>query len=323
MDIVLQSTGEHSWNVGEGWFNAANELGYKGRIFRPTAGWGAESPGDDDGLLSYLTDNTGELYLLLGFDWHSQPLHKSKEWRSAWKAAKGLKIAYLHESILHSCHIFENDLFLRALESISELVDGFIFTDLGDRGILERYKKPLFHVPFGVDTSVFKPVKSFGHRSKIPFFKGKTTPFFKASTYGERRKYINFLLANNLIRVLPYTEGKLDVCDLVGIYNSYKYSINFPSVFSNHPTRVTEAMACGCLVFTNRTHVDEVDKYFCDGEHLVYYDGPVELKAKIERYTTGDIGEEIAEKGRLYAEEKFSLKNQLVDIVSYFSGACG
>ena len=322
MDIILQSTGEHSWNVGEGWYNAANELGYKGKIFKATAKWGASNPYHDDGLLNYLKDNTGEFYLLLGFDWHSQPLHKNKEWREAWQATNGVKIAYLQESILHSCNIYNNDLFLRALESISDLVDGFLFTDLGDRGVLERYKKPILHLPFGVDTAVFKQEKPFESRSKTPFFKGKTTPFFKDSTYAERRGYIDYLLGNNLISVLPYTQGKLEVQDLVDIYNDYKYAINLPSVFSNHPTRVTEAMACGCMVFTNLTHIDEIDRSFCDGEHLVYYNSPVELKEKIARYTADGIGAEIARRGKLYVENNLSLKRQMAEIVNYFSGTC-
>lgn len=323
MDIILQSTGVHSWNVGEGWFNAARELGYDSRIFRTVAKWGADCPYSDDGLLDYLRHNTGNFYLLLGFDWHSQPLHKDKGWRRAWNAAKGVKIAYMQESILHSCRIYENDLFLKALDSISDLVDGFVFTDFADRDVLNRYGKPILHMPFGVDTSTFKQVIPFGRRNSIPFFKGKTSPFFKRSTYAERREYIDYLVGNELITVLPYTTGKLDVHDLVGIYNNYKYCINLPSVFSSHPTRVTEAMACGCLVFTNLIHVDKADRLFRDEEHLIYYDSPFELKEKIELYTNGCIGEGIAENGRLYVERHLSLKKQLAEVVDYFSGMCG
>ena len=73
--IVLPATGTHAWDITEGWVHALQRLNLLKRTFRPNAAWDDLTPSDDDGLLEFLRNNKEDYLILLGIDWHSQPLH--------------------------------------------------------------------------------------------------------------------------------------------------------------------------------------------------------------------------------------------------------
>ncbi|MFM6436468.1 MAG: hypothetical protein ACKPGO_17720, partial [Microcystis panniformis] len=98
IDVVLQATGLHGWSFSEGWVNALDRKGLLNRVFRPKADWTSDEPDDDDGLFEYLGKPQGDIILLLGFDWHSQPLHKTMRWKERWIKAPIVKIVTIPDS---------------------------------------------------------------------------------------------------------------------------------------------------------------------------------------------------------------------------------
>lgn len=322
IDLVLQATGSHAWSVGRGWVTAAAALGILGKAFAPKSNWGDADTAHDDGLFKYIGNPHSSIIFLLGFDWHSQCLHKSQRWREAWKANAQLKILYLQESIANSVRLFQSSAPYDCLVSAASLADLIVYTDLSDSEIVNSTGLPSLWQPFGVDTELFTPSTPFANRINRAFFRGKTTPYGSNKTYSERRYLINYLHGKALLDVIPYNSNEIDELSLAKAissdYNNYRISVNFPSIFSNHPTRVFEAMACGCAVITNKTGSPRVDNLFEHGRDLLYYQSADELSDLVQRLR-GDASysQTIANQGRKRVVGGFSLVHNLRMILNF------
>jgi glycosyltransferase involved in cell wall biosynthesis len=318
IDIVLQATGSHAWGVGGGWINGANKLGLLNRVFAPKANWGDPEVLSDDGLWSYLADPQADIMLLLGFDWHSQMLHSSPRWRERWLNSKILKILYVQESVENNCRLFENDLMRQAVISAMKCADAIVYTDITDETFFQNSGMPSLWQPFGVDDVVFNNKKAFQTRIARPFFRGKVTPFYTNKTYEERRELIQFLSEKNLIDLLPYKDKPVTPEEIAADFNDYQICINFPSLFSNHPTRVYEALACGCALITNLTGIPKVDDLFGHKEHLMYYSNREELLYAISLLSTDkDFSERLAKTGHEYALSRFTIDKHLLEVITW------
>jgi hypothetical protein len=317
LDIVLQATGVHSWNVGEGWKNAAKQQNILNRVFKPTSDWGLLEPKNDNGLFKYLKKETPDYILLLGFDWHSQCLHSTDKWKEAWHKNKSTKILYVQESLLNNSRQAGNDDMINAFKSASEFSDLVIYTDILDKQTVEEHSKKSSWFPFGADTSIFKMKIPLEKRKNRLFFRGQTTPYYGEQTYSERRELKGKLLEEGILEVIPYKRGLVKVEDIVAGYNEYIYAINFPSIFAGHPTRVTEAMSCGCVCFTNRTGIEENDDLFKDGENLFYYSGYDNFMDKWNE-VNNDIRlcNSVSENAMQAIKQSFSLESQLQKIIN-------
>lgn len=317
VDIVLQATGigQHAWGVGRGWENAARKLGMFHRTFAPTAQWGALDVDFDDGLFSYLANPEADIILLLGFDWHSQMLHNNPRWRERWASAPLHKVLYAQESIVRSCRQLGNTLPRQAALSAADLADLVVYTDVTDEAFVQVLGKPSLWQPFGVDDSVFAPSKAFAERKARAFFRGKVAAFTD-KTYVERRELIQFLQQHGAIDLLEYRDRPVAVEDLVADFNDYRIALNFPSVFSNHPTRVYEALASGCALVTNATGIAPIDDLFENGRHLQYYRNREELLEAVQSLSR-DAGraQRLAAAGREHVLAHFTLDRHLRQIV--------
>jgi hypothetical protein len=158
IDVVLQVTGIHGWNFSRGWVNALTRAHLLNRVFAPTAEWGAQKPADDDGLFEYLKHPQANIVMLLGFDWHSRPLHASSAWRERWQNARITKIAILQEhysaKVVHSTPTWQ-DLFTTAIANTIEGVDAIICNHEPDVEFLqvrELVTKPIIFQPFAIDS---------------------------------------------------------------------------------------------------------------------------------------------------------------------------
>lgn len=315
LDVVLQATGYHSWNVGEGWSRTAEELGMVNRTFRPRARWG-EACEDDDGLYSYLGNAQSAAMLLLGFDWHSQALHNSPRWRERWQNAGTRKIIYVQESVHHSVEVMHNTRMVDAFGSAAALGDFVIYTDCADRSLVERQGKPSLWLPFGVDTGTFRQTTPYHARKRRAYFRGKTHGWTARNEYAARARLLARVVAEDLVDVIGYQNKPLRPETLVDEFNRYQVAVNFPSVFSNHPTRVAEGMACGSLMMTNRTGIPAVDSMFEDNRHLIYYNDADELVASLENCVRDeDRCADIAAAGQAHVAREFSLAKQLATIL--------
>ncbi len=316
LDIVLQVTGEHAWGVGKGWENAAKKIGVHNKTFAPKANWNDSNLQYDDGLEKYLKENSSDILFLAGFDWHSQALHKNGYWKELFLNSNAKKVLYVQESLANNCRLFNTDEMKLAFQSAAEIADLIVYTDFSDKDFIESIKLPSIWQPFGVDDSVFYPKVNFGNRIHKPFFRGKYNPFYTDATYEERRKLLKYLFENHLIDLIPYTDKPVNVEEIASDYNKYKIAINLPSIFSNHPTRVYEALACGNALITNRTNIKKIDDLFEDKEHLIYYNDQESLRDAIDLLQNdNNLLVRISQKGSDYVKENFTLDKHLFAIL--------
>jgi GT2 family glycosyltransferase/glycosyltransferase involved in cell wall biosynthesis/Flp pilus assembly protein TadD len=319
VDIVLQATGTHSWGVYAGWANAAHKLGILNRVFFPKAEWGDPDVTEDDGLWSYLLNPRSDIMLLPGFDWHSQMLHIAEKWQERWTKAHIAKILFSHETIERSCIMFENNLMKDAAVSAAQCVDGIVYIDMNDASFWKQTNKPSLWQLLGVDDTVFRIRKSFRERKARPFFRGQFTPHFTSKTYSERREFMQFLMENNAVEVLDYIKGQKPD-RVVEDFNNYQIAVNLPTLSAYHPSRVTEALACGCALITNRTGIAQLDDLFSHKEHLLYYSTKEELLDAV-RLLSSDIeySERLAKKGHDYNLEHFTSDKLLLETLDWIN----
>lgn len=284
IDIVYQATGQHAWCIRDGWTNNARRLGLLNRVFEPKANWGDTDTAEDDGLFEYLANPQADVILLLGFDWHSQPLHTAPRWKERWLNAKIRKILYLHESVENNCLLFGNDAMRHAALSAAECSDLIVCPDPIDRDFfVSSTNKPVMCQPYGVDDLVFTNRVPFDCRKPRAFFRGNTTAYQSNQTYSDRRALITHLTSVGLLDLLPFDHGNTSVQRFVDDYNNHQIAINFPSLSIVHSTRVFESMACGCALVACRTERPEQDALFEHGKHVLYYRTKEELRENIER----------------------------------------
>lgn len=316
LDICLQAVGEHAWGVSGGWINAAKRLGVLNRVFHPTMD-------ADDGLFEYLPNCEADMILMLGFDWHSIPLHNP----DAWKACKAKKIVYTQESITGFSEMTRQPVMLNAAKAANECCDMWVYTSIEDGEIMRGFGKPCLWQPFGVDLDVFKVTMPFSSRSDTPFFRGKVEFSFDKNpphgdlvpVYQKRAELVRLLETKGLLDVERFDYKPMNPQFYADQLNDRKIVVNLPSVFLGHPTRCTEAMACGCCLITNLTLVEELDQLFgLDNSKLQYYhaDNPETLEGAV-RYLMAHPkeAEEIANRGCRYVQERFGLHMLLDQIL--------
>ncbi|WP_242394201.1 glycosyltransferase family protein [Anaeromyxobacter oryzisoli] len=316
---MLQATGSHAWAVSGGWVAAGRALHVLGTAFRPRARWGAEDVDDDDGLADFLAcAGPDRVLLLLGFDWHSQMLHRSERWRSLWRGTRARRVLYVQESISNAGRLTGTNAMAQAFQSAASLCDGIVFTDVADRPLIEAAGRPSLWQPFGADANLFRPVVPYEERVAGAFFRGKTEAFAHDAEYSDRRRILDHLLRRDLVTFIPYAPKPVKPSALARDFNRYQLAVNLPSVFGSHPTRVLEGLACGCCVLTNRTGVPALDALFREGVELVYYRDELDLAEAIARLRRDPAqGRVIAASGRSAVLERFALPRLLQQILAW------
>jgi glycosyltransferase involved in cell wall biosynthesis len=260
-DVVLQATGNHAHAASHGIVNSLARLGLLGRVFQPRAEWGQCEPKDDDGLYDYLTAPDSEFMLFLGFDWHSQPLHSSLRWRNRIRMAPCVKVGYMHETFRNGTES-EQRAQVSAFLSCHSLIDIIWHASPDEAEYIEKLissSRPVVTSDFAVDTGFFSVRRLSSERPGFAFFRGKLKPFTHPSQYQERRDLVEYLAGRGLIDVKSYNPLRFSDAQLVDEYNDYRICIDPPSVFAGPTTRVFEAIACGCIVFSHARNFSEID----------------------------------------------------------------
>jgi len=207
IDVVLQATGIHGWSASQGWINTLKREGLLNRVFKAIAAWGAEEPIHDDGLFEYLKNPQADIILMLGFDWHSQPLHKTIKWQERWHQAQTIKIALLQEC--YSAEVVQNTptwqyQMHQAITNTVPCVDGLICHHEPDVDFLQKQlgiTLPVIFLPFGIDTEYFKSHHKFSERLNRALFRGNTPRYFTENSYKQRQKLIEVLSQSNNIDI--------------------------------------------------------------------------------------------------------------------------
>lgn len=256
--VVYPATGRHAWDITEGWSAALRELGMLRREFRPKGKWNTQILEDDDGLLKYLESNPQEYFLLLGFDWHSQPLHYGKLYAELrmrsdrniaviWEdyevddslldgLSKKMREAWIRGKCAFKMAITNHENNIRALQSISE-------------GVSVHY------IGFGIDENRFRSnLNPESGKINRAYFCGKINEWNndrKGGPYALRRSILEHLERSkiNLVKM----ESKQSDFDYIQNLIRSTVCLNLPS-FSLSPTlRNYEALAAESLLVTWRS----------------------------------------------------------------------
>ena len=289
IDVVIQATGNHANGVADGVAETLRRMGMLGRVFRPRAGWGAPEPENDDGLFDYLGLPNSHIMLFLGFDWHSQCLHTTTRWRRRLRSAPVIKVCYCHETLTNGSpeeQAEKTAVFTRAA-SVVDFVWHSGFNDHPRIVEIVGDEDRVFFRPFAVDIGRFRPRRTFAERAVTPFFRGKTTAFTERNEYQERRDYLQHLTERGLVEVKPYAPTAFDDDQLAAEYNQYRYCIDLPSVFDGPTTRVYEALASGCVVYSHRRNYSDEEVTFYRG-HLRTFTSIDDLAAQLTLVTAAD-----------------------------------
>ena len=320
IDIVLQATGGHAHSITAAFVNGLRSAGLLHKAFYPRAAWGANTLIDDDGLAKYLRVPGKIPLLLVGFDWHSQPLHNTEKWRNLWKQCGRRKVMYLHEDVSNYEVLTGKADMSKAFYEASLLVDGIVYTSPTDEIIVNSTGRPNVWLPYGVDESVFYPVNSFSKRKNRAYFRGKTMPFGSEREYSDRRLYLDTLKAENLVDHPPFVQGNISVEQLTAELNEYRIVLGLPSVFSGFPCRITEGMACGCVMVAKRPQSGLEKNLFREGEEIVYFDDERSLIAVVnELIGSPGSAQRIASRGCELVRNKFSMKSQMIEIAKWIA----
>ncbi|MEG5232749.1 glycosyltransferase [Microcoleus sp. AT9b-C3] len=330
IDVVLQATGTHGWNFSRGWVNVLERQGLLNRVFTPVAEWGASEPTDDDGLYEYLKNPEADIMLLLGFDWHSQPLHNNLKWQEQWYNANIKKVAIFQEHC--SADIVQNtpqwqEPILIAIDNAATCVSAIICNHEPDVSwLLNRgIKIPTVFSPFAIDPQYYNCRIPFVQRKSSAVFRGNATPHFNNKTYYQRSQLMNRLKPNHHVDLYALVTDLLSkpldaVQSYVDELNTYKLGLNLPSLSPTLTSRPYEIMGCGTLLLQNHVIGDKSNKLFRDWEHLVYYnpENSDDLIEKIEYLLKNPaLAEEIAARGYHLCQEKHTIECRVKELIEW------
>ncbi len=334
IDVVLQVTGLHGWNCSRGWVNTLNRENLLNRVFSPTAEWGAQEPLHDDGLFEYLKNPQADFMILLGFDWHSRPLHATAAWQERWQNAKIVKIAVLQEH--YSAQIVRatptwQDLFSTAISTTVDCVDALICNHEPDVEFLqmkERVNKPIIFQPFAIDRQYFNNENygnSFYSRLNTAFFRGNASKHFESTSYLQRQKLLEQLSQHSEVTLCDLNSDVLaDPNVAVTTYTDelrkYRLLLNLPSLSPTLTSRPYEIMGCGGLLLQNQIVGEISNNLFRDWENIVYYD-PNNCKELISRIKylieNPQLARQIADRGYELCHREHTLECRIKTILDW------
>lgn len=325
IDFVLPTTGNHGWVVSEGWIKSAEEAGLLGKVFRPKAKWGSDEPEKDDGLLQQLLDNRlSETVVVLGMDWHSQPLTKLEKWKSAWRNCQSKIIAIIWEDYT-SDFVSQQKQLSNAMENaarcVVECVD-WIYSNHEDNISFYQDKigfKKIGYLPFSADLNIFEENKALNKIYDKLCFKGYIKDFgFKSGPYLQRANLAK-QLSDRLGERFVFNKENVSDQEYAAIISKYFFQINLPSFSPSMTARAAEVMAAGNFVFQFKPSGKITNELFKDGREMVFYD-PEDFEGLISKinYYFNNLGDAklIAERGHDKFVKEFSMGSQLSYISS-------
>jgi glycosyltransferase involved in cell wall biosynthesis len=334
IDVVLQATGTHGWSASEGWVNTLKREGLLNRVFRPLSGWGADKPIYDDGLFEYLRNPQADIILLLGFDWHSQPLHKTSEWQERWQQSKITKIAIVQEchssEILKSVPGWEQQMH-RAIKSTIPCVDALICHHEPDVEFLKNtlnVSLPIIFLPFAIDIDYFKDYNLFTTKLNKVLFRGNASRIFMSDAYKERQALMDILSNHPQVDLFSSNlcENKQAfqiMKEYASELSSYRIVLNLPSISPTLTVRPFEIMACGGLLLQNEIIGKQSQALFKDWDNIVYYDSenPDDLISKINILLKDEkLTQTIAMNGHKLCHREHTIESRINSILEWING---
>jgi glycosyltransferase involved in cell wall biosynthesis len=300
ISLVFPVTGSHAWDLTEGWVNALERLGILNRVFRARAAWGAKQLEEDDGLLDYLAGGPDDYLLLLGLDWHSQPLHYGLIGEMLRKR-RHRNISLIWEDYA-SDHAQASGLKERMVDAWRRSASIPFVTFTNHHANIRELKGKLQggaieFLPFGVDEERYLSAEKPFHSKKANiYFSGKVSDWSTqqdGGPYARRRQVIEALQKS--ISSLEVQTGLLSEKEYVEGLSANRICINLPS-FSRSPTlRNYEALMAGSALVTWRPPADHPND-LKDYPNVFWYDwedpqSAVEQAGKVLAMTEDEIEE--------------------------------
>lgn len=324
IDIVLPTTGNHGWCLAEGWVQSAREMGVLNKVFRPRAKWGAEQPEFDDGLYSHLIENSmSDVVLVMGMDWHSQPLTKLNQWKDAWKNSNSIIIAIIWEDYNSQFVATKKEFYHNMVEAGKRAIEcaDWIYSQHEDniKFFWEKfaYNKISF-IPFTADLNIFKNNACEKKVTDKLCFKGFIKDFgFKEGPYVQRKKIAEALQAN-LGENFYFHKDEVSPEEYARILNTYKYHVNLPSLSSSMTSRSAEVLASGGVLFQFKPTGKLTNTLFKDKRDMIFYDpyDISDLLSKVKYYLNNPAeADEIAKRGHKKFLKELSLPVLLKQIL--------
>jgi hypothetical protein len=325
IDFVLPTTGNHGWVVSEGWIKSADEAQLLGRVFRPQAKWGASEPEMDDGLLQQLTDNSlSETVVVLGMDWHSQPLTRSEKWRSAWKNCQSRIVAVIWEDYTSEFVARQEQLFQEMVEAARRAIEcvDWIYSNHEEnvyffQNTFDCHK--IGYLPFSADLGIFRDNPPDARIYDKLCFKGFIKDFgFTSGPYLQRARLAR-ALSEKLGDRFVFDKDNVSDNEYARVISKYFFQINLPSFSPSMTARAAEVMAAGNFLFQFIPSGKITNEHFKDGRDMVFYDPDDfdELVQKIEFYLSNlEDAKKIARDGHKRFVANFSMSVQLRHMAS-------
>lgn len=211
-----------------------------------------------------------------------------------WIEAKSPKAVWFHESCYR-----DGDNFLAQFRTILKYADFAFFPAAQDTREFGGS-----WLPFGVDTEIFRPDGS-------PRTHGVA---FIGQVYAKRREYLARLRAAGLnLDCFSCADSPVALGDG---YRSIKVLLNLPAVSQLVVTRVTEGMACGCVVVTPELKGTAARNMvpFKDCEHLFYYDAD-DLGSLAHALALASPADHVGEAASTLIASEHSLENRMTTIL--------
>jgi len=145
---------------------------------------------------------------------------------------------------------------------------------------------------------------------------------FIGQNFGNREEYIKHLISNG-VKVLTYgngwANGRVTQSEMIDIFNKSKIVLNFSSSYANPDLkflkgRIFEIPSTGAFLLTEIC--DELEMFFTIGEDLDCFKDKNELLEKVQLYLYDfSLREKIAKKGESKVINKYTIENQLLDLL--------
>ena len=323
IDFVLPTTGNHGWIVSGAWVRSANEAGLLGNVFRPSSKWGANEPEDDDNLFENLSeDNLSQIVVVLGMDWHSQPLTFTEKWRKAWENCSSIVIAIIWEDynsqfVAQNVELFEK--MTTAAQRMIGCVD-WVYSNHEDNVAFfhEQFSfKDMSYLPFSADERLFQEFPSNKKQPKTLCFKGFIKDFGFSDGPYKRRSEIAQALEVELGDQFVFHQDNVPDGEYAKILSSFDYHINLPSFSQSMTARAAEVLVCGALLFQYKPSGEKTNEFFQHGRDMIFYD-PDDIGDLIDKvkyyFDNPSEAKRIAESGHKRFMSQHSMPQQVKSI---------
>ena len=173
----------------------------------------------------------------------------------------------------------------------------------------KKEKANTYYITQGVNLATFKPTKEKKKKEFDVLFIGSRVP--------KRKKYVDFLLKNN-INIVCYGKGwdnePIYLEELVNKYRKSKIILNFHKEDTGFSIRVFQVIATGSFLLSE--YCSDLEKIFKKEIHIDWFKNPEECLKLIKYYlNNGEIREKIAQQAYEFVSENYTWEKIMEKVI--------